>query len=234
MPNHTLADAFLSQFPKGVNPLVDILKGFTGIMEKDAEQQKQKNAQAPQAPPTPPPPPQALQAPQQQAQPDIQSLRSQIGPLLAKLGIPVGAAIAGSVNPNLLPQAAGLSQGFTREVTRQAEQQIKQDKITERKSESKRKEEKRDRKDIREQAERAIDKSKQFFPVPAERARAVKRLEEDMLRASGLGPGAAAVSARKTIEGAVLSVFPSEAAARKAGKKAGDRVNIKGVDGTLD
>jgi len=38
---------------------------------------------------------------------------------LARAGIPIGSAIAGSVNPNLLPQAAGLSTGFTSELSRQ-------------------------------------------------------------------------------------------------------------------
>lgn len=45
--------------------------------------------------------------------------RSKFIATLLKLGVPLGAAIAGTVNPNILPQAAGLSQGFTGEVLRQ-------------------------------------------------------------------------------------------------------------------
>jgi len=36
--------------------------------------------------------------------------------LLLKLGVPLGAAIAGSVNPDILPQTAGLAQGFNKGV----------------------------------------------------------------------------------------------------------------------
>jgi len=58
-------------------------------------------------------PPQAIQEDPQQ--------KNSILPMLLKLGIPLGAAIAGSVNPNLLPEAAGLSSGFTSEMQRQEE-----------------------------------------------------------------------------------------------------------------
>ena len=43
------------------------------------------------------------------------------GSLLKQLGIPVGAAIAGSVNPDLLPQASGLATGYAGEMGRQGE-----------------------------------------------------------------------------------------------------------------
>lgn len=49
---------------------------------------------------------------------------------LVRLGVPLGAAIAGSVNPNLLPQATGLSTGFVDESQRQKlnEEKAQQDK----------------------------------------------------------------------------------------------------------
>jgi len=236
MPQHTLADAFLSQFPSGANPIVDILKGFTGMM--DAETEKRKQQATTQQPAQPPPPSAGIQAPQPEIiKPQIPQQpqgQSGISDILRRLLIPGGAAIAGSVNPNILPQAAGLSTGFTNELIRQEEQQAKSEIASERKSESKRKEEKRDRKDIREKAERAVDKTKQFFPVPALREAVVKRIEEEMLEAAGLDPGKAAVKARKQIERSALQRFASEEEARKAGKKSGDRVNIGGVDGRLD
>lgn len=51
----SLADAFLSQFPKGVNPTVEILRAFQGMQEKHAESEKQKKqAQQTQQSPQPP------------------------------------------------------------------------------------------------------------------------------------------------------------------------------------
>jgi len=41
---------------------------------------------------------------------------------LLKVGIPAGAAIAGSVNPNLLPGAAGLATGFAGQIEKQREE----------------------------------------------------------------------------------------------------------------
>jgi len=39
--------------------------------------------------------------------------------ILARMGVPLGAAIAGSVNPNLLPQTAGLATGYAKGIERQ-------------------------------------------------------------------------------------------------------------------
>jgi len=196
---HSIADAFLSQFPKGVSPMVDTVKLFQNIQKKHAEQEKQQ----PQQSPSPPVPTQSLQGgtvtgtaqgptpqaiPPEQAVPpeEEKSGRGNIIQLLARLGIPVGAAIAGSVNPNFLPQAAGLSTGFTEEISRQDVQRSKLGISTEKKSEAKRKEEKRDRKDIRREAERAVDKSKEFIPTTADRQRMINELEKAMLRERGM------------------------------------------------
>jgi len=50
--------------------------------------------------------------PPQPEEGDVGKKKSKFLALAARLGIPLGAAIAGSVNPGLLPQAAGLATGF--------------------------------------------------------------------------------------------------------------------------
>jgi len=238
MPQHSIADAFLSQFPKGVNPLLDVVKSFQGMQEAHAAQEKQKKQQLT-------PPPQSLQT--SQASPAQQSLppsvpsqpipqgQSKVLQNLLRLGIPIGAAVAGSVNPNILPQAAGLATGFTEEITRQDEQRTKLGVRAEKKKEVARKESRQDRKDIRKEAERSVDKSVEFIPDTATRQRRIDELEEAILKARGLSPSQ---QARRTVEANLpttgLRSFKTEAEARKAGFKSGDRVNIGGIDGALD
>ena len=74
----------------------------------------------PQQPPMPQNIQQAPQtAPQTEQSAGKEKGKFDWGTLLKDLGIPVGAAIAGSVNPNLLPQASGLAAGYAQERSEQ-------------------------------------------------------------------------------------------------------------------
>lgn len=154
---------------------------------------------------------------------------------LIRFGVPIGAAIAGSVNPNLLPQAAGLATGFTGEVTRQKKEETKLAVAGAKKKETARKEEKQDRKDIRKEAERSVDKSVEFIPDTATRQRKIDELEKAILEARGMTVQEISEKVREGLpETGALQSFSTEEEARKAGFDTGDRVNIGGKNGTLD
>ena len=75
-------------------------------------QQEQQIPQAPQAPPMPLQMPQTPQIPQE-ARPTGGGMDlSGLGEFLKRIGIPLGAAVAGTAFPGILPQAAGLATGF--------------------------------------------------------------------------------------------------------------------------
>ena len=78
-------------------------------------QQEQQIPQAPQAPQAPPMPLQMPQTPQipQEARPTGGGMDlSGLGEFLKRVGIPLGAAVAGTAFPGVLPQAAGLATGY--------------------------------------------------------------------------------------------------------------------------
>ena len=74
--------------------------------------------------------------------------------------------------------------------------------------------------------------SKETFP-PESVDSIIKAIKEAERKLGSGSPGAAAVQARKQIEADALPRFASEAEARKAGRKTGDRGNIGGTDGNI-
>lgn len=120
----------VSQIPPGTNPLLDVGRGL-------GAPQSTPGVTIPSLPPQAPPIPQGIPAPTQSLQggtvtgteqgktpkakpsPEQDKKRAEFIQQMVKLGIPLGAAILGSVNPDLLPQAAGLAGGFTGEIQRQ-------------------------------------------------------------------------------------------------------------------
>jgi len=156
---------------------------------------------------------------------------------MVKFGLPLGAAIAASVNPNLLPAASGFVGGFADELAVGRERESKEEIATEKREiktlETLRKEERKDKKDIRREAERAVDKTDLIFTTAEQRETAINKLASAMEERRGLSK--AAVTVDKILEEAdeKLSSFNSEAGAREAGHKNGDRVIINGVAGTL-
>ncbi len=190
---HTLADAFLDRIPKGAIPIVDALNAFQKISDDFGEKQKVNKQGTAEAAPQPTPPiPQIAQPQQPLPQQPQAPQQSQISELLKRLLIPGGAAIAGSVNPNLLPQAAGLAGGFTKEIQRQDVSRAKLGAAEERKVEAKRKERRRN-------AEKIVELSRESFPPESVNSiiRAISEAESKLGTGS---PGAAAIKARKTIE----------------------------------
>lgn len=176
MPEHRIADAFLSKIPFGANPLVDAIKGIQGIVDDFSESEKQKKVQ--QQPGIPPNLQSSLttQNPAPQSGAGQVQNQSIIPDLLRRLLIPAGAAIAGSVNKNLLPQAAGLSTGFTKEITRQDTERGKERRRAE-------KQENQERKDAHKAAQDAATAINKTFPkmTPDEFLDSVAEIEQNIL-----------------------------------------------------
>ena len=138
--------------------------------------------------------------------------------LIAKMGIPLAAAIAGTVSDDLLPAAAGLAGGYV-EGTRRTEDQTRED------------EEKSGDYII------ADEKGNELTRIKRKKGEDVYIAKEEadsfLEQWAAMNGMTVPESGTKSVESR-LKEFETEALARKAGYKSGDEVIIKGVEGTLD
>lgn len=143
---------------------------------------------------------------------------------LKRAGVPLGAAIAGSVNPNLAAGAAGLAQGYNQGFNRQEELGLQSEEVPL----------------IAEQEDGSF---KEIGRFPKNAKFSFKREDGSLGNISIIGTdkdGLPIISTGENVQSGTESVqeklkeFESEAAARKAGFGKGDKVIINGQSGTLN